>query len=259
MRLEAVFFDLYGTLLVYGDMTAAWSAWLRALHEWLASLGVEVDLGELAGHCDGFFSRPAPMRLDNELTVYEGRLRDFVAELEVRTMAEDLRECARSTIGAWQQYVHLDPDALPVLSLLSESHSLALITNFDHPPHVERILTETGLDTHFPVVVVSGEIGVKKPDPEIFEPAIRATGVPRERIAYVGDAPEDILAAHEAGMTPVRLQRDGDTEGDKAADFRHSPTPREWTQGIEHPTISKLRDLPDLIDGSRIPTPLDSY
>ncbi|MFC1452257.1 HAD family hydrolase [Verrucomicrobiota bacterium] len=30
---KGVFFDLYGTLLVYGDMEAAWADWLRAFHE----------------------------------------------------------------------------------------------------------------------------------------------------------------------------------------------------------------------------------
>ena len=112
---------------------------------------------------------------------------------------------------------------------------------------MRQILAETGLDRHFQVVVVSGEIGIKKPDPAIFAPALAAVGAAPERIAYVGDAPEDILAAQGAGMTPIRLQRDDDTESDKAADFRHAKVPREWIKGIDHPTVSSLRDLPALI------------
>lgn len=33
MRPRGIFFDLYGALLVHGDMTVARSAWLRVLHE----------------------------------------------------------------------------------------------------------------------------------------------------------------------------------------------------------------------------------
>ncbi len=250
MRYEAVFFDLYGTLLIYGDMTAAWSAWLTALHDWLTGLGVEIERRDLQRRCDGFFSWPAPASSDPRLTIYEQRLAEFAHGLSVHPSVEQLQGCAEATIGAWQRFVSLDPEALPVLADLSSRCPLALITNFDHPPHVARILDETGLDRHLRSVVISGEIGLKKPDPGIFNPAIEAVGIEPHRIAYVGDAPEDILAADRAGMTPIRLQRDGDTEGDRAADFRHSPVPRQWTSGIDHPTITSLQQLPGLLSTS---------
>jgi len=247
MRFDAIFFDLYGTLLVYGDMTTAWSAWLTALHRWLQDLGLQIDRQDLGRRCDGFFSRPEPELVSDGLTIYEQRLKEFGNELGLEATTDQLRHSAAATIGAWQEFVYLDPDALPVLSQLSQTRSLALISNFDHPPHVQRVLKETGLNRQFQVVVVSGEIGIKKPDPEIFAPAVAAVGISPERIAYVGDAPEDILAAQGAGMTPVRLQRDGDTESDKATDFRHAAVPREWTEGIEHLTVSSLRELPNLV------------
>ena len=247
MRFEGIFFDLYGTLLIYGDMTSAWSAWLTTLHRRLEALGLKIDSEDLANQCDGFFSRPAPALDPDGLTIYERRLEELVLELDLEANAEQLQEIASATIEAWQRFVDLDPDTHPVLNKLSETHTLALITNFDHPPHVQRLLDETGLDRLFEAIVVSGEVGIKKPDPDIFAPAVEALGISAGNIAYVGDAPEDILAAHAAGMTPVRLQRDGDTESDKAADFRHAAVPRLWTEGIEHFTISSLRELAALL------------
>jgi HAD superfamily hydrolase (TIGR01509 family) len=243
MRCDAVFFDLYGTLLIYGDMTAAWSAWLAALHAWLEEAGVTLERHDLAERCQGFFSWPAPSRTADELTLYEQRLDEFARGLGLAATSDQLRNCAGATIGAWQEYVELDPEALPVLDRLSRTHSLALVSNFDHPPHVSRLLEQTGLERHLPVVVVSGDVGFKKPDPRIFDTAIEAVDLPPDRIAYVGDAPEDILAADGAGMKPVRLQRDGDTEGDRAADFRHSPTPRAWAEKIDYTTINSLNEL----------------
>lgn len=247
MRFDGLFFDLYGTLLIYGDMTSAWSAWLTTLHRSLEEIGLEIDRKQLANRCDGFFSRPAPAFGSDGLTIYERRLEELFLELGLETRDEDLRQIAPATIEAWQQFVTLDPEAHLVLERFSRQYPLALITNFDHPPHVQRLLDETGLDQYFEVVVVSGDVGVKKPDPDIFAPAIEALGLSAEKIAYVGDAPEDILAAQGAGMTPVRLQREGDTESDKAADFRHTTVPRQWAGGIEHFTISSLLELQHLV------------
>lgn len=57
------------------------------------------------------------------------------------------------------------------------------------------------------VVVDSHVVGVAKPDPAIFEPALaHFPGVPRNRIAYVGDSVvTDVAAARAAGLRPVLL------------------------------------------------------
>lgn len=57
------------------------------------------------------------------------------------------------------------------------------------------------------VVIDSHVVGVAKPDPAIFEPAlIHFPGVPRHRIAYVGDSVvTDVAAARAAGLRPLLL------------------------------------------------------
>lgn len=68
------------------------------------------------------------------------------------------------------------------------------------------------------VIVDSHVVGVAKPDPAIFEPAlVHFPGVERERIAYVGDSVTmDIAGARAAGLHPILLDPFGDHEG---ADF----------------------------------------
>lgn len=55
------------------------------------------------------------------------------------------------------------------------------------------------------VVVDSHDVGVAKPDPAIFRPALDALGgIAPGRIAYVGDSVStDVAAARAAGMVPV--------------------------------------------------------
>ncbi len=55
-------------------------------------------------------------------------------------------------------------------------------------------------------VVDSGVLGIAKPDPRIFTPALEALGVPPERALYVGDTVHaDVFGATAAGMPVVQL------------------------------------------------------
>lgn len=63
-------------------------------------------------------------------------------------------------------------------------------------------------------VIDSGQVGVEKPDPRIFEIALEALGVTAPDAWYVGDTPGiDVTGARRAGIQPVlmdpfRLHRD---------------------------------------------------
>jgi putative hydrolase of the HAD superfamily len=65
-------------------------------------------------------------------------------------------------------------------------------------------------------VVDSHVVGVSKPDPAIFEPALAALGLPASpRIAYVGDTVfYDVRAALAAGLTPLLHDPFGFHRGD---------------------------------------------
>ncbi len=79
MAYKGVFFDLYGTLLVFGDMHAAWADWLGALHRCLGQAGLRMDRETLARRCDGFFSQPEPPPTDG-LTLFECRIQSLARQ-----------------------------------------------------------------------------------------------------------------------------------------------------------------------------------
>jgi putative hydrolase of the HAD superfamily len=55
-------------------------------------------------------------------------------------------------------------------------------------------------------VVISEEVGFEKPDPKIFEVALKELGVKPGEAVYVGDTPEtDVLGANASGLVSVRL------------------------------------------------------
>lgn len=58
-------------------------------------------------------------------------------------------------------------------------------------------------DTLFDAVVISGEVGLRKPDPEIYALAARDLGVDPQRCVFVDDIATNVRGAAEAGMVGI--------------------------------------------------------
>ena len=252
-RIRGVFFDLYGTLLVYGDMKAAWAAWLNMLYAQLTSRGLSLTTAELADACEGLFSLPEPPPDGNHMTVFERRVLRLTQELGLKLDDRDISDTSKACVESWQDYVTLAPNALTVLEQLAGKYHLALISNFDHPPHAHAVLSKNGLAEHFEHITISAEIGIKKPDPRIFRPALAATGLKTEEVAYVGDSEEDREAALAAGMSFINIVRDRSDAGKIVTDFTTDWDTTESTHAsVENtvPTqyvIASLSELPQFI------------
>jgi putative hydrolase of the HAD superfamily len=63
----------------------------------------------------------------------------------------------------------------------------------------------------FDAVVISGEVGMRKPDAEIFHLAVNKLGVEPERSVFVDDHPGHLKAALALGMTTVLHKTPGET------------------------------------------------
>jgi len=252
MNVRGVFFDLYGTLLIFGDMVAAWDGWISCIYRAFAKGGLSVDKSAFKSRCDGFFERPEPPAdEDDRLTIYERRLRDLGTQHGLALPDDDLRKLARDSIATWRQHIRLDPDARDLLAELGATKTLALISNFDHPPHVHSLLAELGLSEFFTTIIVSGEVGAKKPSPEIFSMALKATGLQPGDVAYVGDMlREDIEGSKAAGMIPILIERERPSDQRVDYDYRADSTGPE-RPAAQRPdgvnVISSLSDLKQLV------------
>lgn len=103
--------------------------------------------------------------------------------------------------------LRLHDDASPLLELLKPRYPLALITNgaSDTQRSSLRIL---GIEDRFDAVVISGEVGVAKPDASVFRLAVDRLGLDPEDTWHVGDSlRSDVAGARAAGLTAVWLNR----------------------------------------------------
>jgi putative hydrolase of the HAD superfamily len=104
--------------------------------------------------------------------------------------------------GVWKLY----PEVLDILQQLRARFQLAVVSNFDG--RLRFILQNLGISKYFAHVFISSELGVDKPDPEIFRRAVEVMRLDANEVLHVGDDPErDWKAAVAAGLLVFRLDR----------------------------------------------------
>jgi putative hydrolase of the HAD superfamily len=106
--------------------------------------------------------------------------------------------------SAFEEYCHLIPGTEAMLGTLKASYPLGLLSNFTHPPAAQAILDGLGITSFFDVVLISGEVGYRKPHALVFRLLLEKLGVEPDELLYVGDDPEaDIDGAWSVGIQPV--------------------------------------------------------
>ena len=90
-----------------------------------------------------------------------------------------------------------------VLASLQDEFRLGLITNGRRKVQSAKI-NSSGLHGFFDSILISGQVGVKKPDPAIFHLGLDALAVRPDQAVFIGDHPvNDIEAAAAVGMQTI--------------------------------------------------------
>ena len=71
------------------------------------------------------------------------------------------------------------------------------VTEAEHPPHRAR--------EHFDVFVESSVVGMRKPDPRIYQLACRELGVEPSRAAFLDDIGSNLKPARALGMATIKV------------------------------------------------------
>ena len=117
--------------------------------------------------------------------------------------------------------VRLVPGTMELLDYLKPKYHLHLITNgFQEVQHTK--LSGSGLEPYFETLTVSEEVGVKKPNPEIFLYALRkANASPAESLMIGDEMAVDIDGARAAGIDQIFYNASGKTvEGERTFEVK---------------------------------------
>ena len=118
--------------------------------------------------------------------------------------------------------VRLVPGTMELLEYLKPKYHLHLITNgFEEVQDTK--LTLSGMKPYFETLTVSEEVGVKKPNPEIFQYALRKAHATAEESLMIGDEMAvDIDGARAAGIDTVLFNPKGEKiEGERTFEVRN--------------------------------------
>lgn len=211
-RIQGIVLDAVGTLIEPTPSVAV--AYTQAA----ARQGVHLDVEEVRGRFKAAFRSDLVEGeagfLSTDEQVERRRWREIVA-----LVLPEVPDPVRAFDELWDHFGRPEswrafPDAAPAVEAIREAGMKVCIgSNFDSRLHkVVAGLPE--LADAVEVIVVSSEVGYRKPHAAFFEAVCGRLGLPADRVLSVGDDLEnDIQGAHRAGLAALFLSRDGDSGG----------------------------------------------
>ena len=153
-------------------------------------------------------------RLRQRLGISDGAIADAFVQRAVAAQMQQLRLA-----------MEFPEENRAALDALRSKYRLAVLSNFDHGPTVEAALAGFGIHDRFEVIVVSADVGWRKPHPEIFRETLRRMGIGPDQAIFVGDTPEaDVLGPQGVGMDVIWIDRGNASLPPGAAPPTHTVT-----------------------------------
>jgi putative hydrolase of the HAD superfamily len=229
IAVRAVLFDLDNTLADRDEAFVRWARWFARDQLGMSEPAAIEDVAA------------ALIVLDADGYTPKGTLFRAIAEQYAWQMGD-----VDALIGAYREQViaHLPPldsGAMDLLSALDEAGMpWGIVTNGSSLSQLGKI-RKLGLEGEAACIVISEEIGLRKPDQAMFHLAAERLETPPSDILFVGDHPNlDVAGAANAGMQTAWLRRGRTWSADMG------PVPPNLT-------IDSLRELVRAIWGSRTP------
>ena len=222
--IKAVIFDMYETLITH----------------YKSPLYFGAEMAQDAGIPREKFY-PLWRGLDHERTIGKLTLEELLERIlrENGCYAEELLNTlvAKRIAAKEECFKHLHTEIIPMLSKLKESGLLVgLISNCY--AEEAKVIRESELFPFFDGAYLSCELGIAKPDVEIFERCMKEMGVKPEECLYIGDGgSRELETATALGMKAVQavwyLQEGSTQPSKRLVNFLQAETPLEVLNYLE--------------------------
>lgn len=98
-----------------------------------------------------------------------------------------------------------------VLDSLKKNYRLALISNFDYAPTAYAILEKFNIKRYFEKIVISMEVGWRKPKSDIFHRCLDLLEIKSEEAIFVGDNFDaDVIGAKTVGIDVIWINKNSE-------------------------------------------------
>jgi putative hydrolase of the HAD superfamily len=204
-HIEAVGFDLFNTLITM-EQSALQDA-LARLTGSLRDTGFAIEHDPFVkAHREAVFSFLEQTKRDGRESHNRFWISEALAKLGHSVSPDDphISVAVDTYFSAFIQYARVIPGTKEMLATLQGRYRVGLLSNFTHPPAATKIISDLGLEPFFEVILISGDLGYRKPHSSVFLELADQLGVQKDQIAFVGDDPEaDVSGAMQAGLQPI--------------------------------------------------------
>jgi putative hydrolase of the HAD superfamily len=241
-RVHAVIFDLGSTLIYFdGDIRQIFLQAHLKLSEYLEKNGAALDkeyfLREFAARMIEYY-----VTREAETTEYTTGyiLKNLMEEMGHKGYSEEsLRPALRVMYSVSQAHWKIEKETWAALQELKErGYHLAIISNAGDDEDVQTLIDNAKIRGFFDVILTSAALGIRKPNPLIFQKVLDRMGMKPEQAVMVGDRlGADIFGALQAGMRGILITRRADPDA-------NSPYKE---QVIPDAVIENLGELPEIL------------
>jgi HAD superfamily hydrolase (TIGR01509 family) len=182
---RAFLIDLYDTLV--------WSDWDRWRDELSRDAGISVDA------LDRAFAETRAARNTGAYQDLEGSTRAIIIAAGLPDDPGMLHRWLEMDVRFMREGIELHDDALPTVRALRErGDATVLVSNCG--PDTRLLVERLGLEAEFDALILSFEVGVRKPDPAIYEEALSAVGARPSDALFVDDQVDYCDGARAVGI-----------------------------------------------------------
>ena len=180
---------------------------------------------------------------------FEERISGALKICGIELMSQDkrVREAIDVFMDAFADSMRMDDYVLSLLEQLQRKYKLAIVSNMSYADAEIRSLKKLGIAKYFDAIVISGKVGCRKPNPMIFQEALKSVNLKAIETVFVGDSPiADVAGANQVGMKTILL-----IEKNRkmlATDTFQFYAARNVEAIIPDKTITELTQLPEALD-----------
>jgi putative hydrolase of the HAD superfamily len=158
-------------------------------------------------------------------TVY----RELLVKYSISELTSE--ELLNDYVKNFKNHCVLFKDTVEMLTELQKAgYKLGMITN-GKTDFQKATINSLNIDPYFQDIIISGEIGLKKPDRRIFEASLKNLKVSAGDAIYIGDHPiDDVEAAKAAGLKTIWKRNE------------------YWGEARSHSTFAEMKSLPSIVE-----------
>jgi putative hydrolase of the HAD superfamily len=176
--LNTILFDLGSTLIYFNsDWQEVMPQAVDALRSRLTSYGYDLDINEFQ-QSFGQALREYYVERDTEFIEYTTTylLNSHMEQWGYTGVPEShIEEAVRAFYEISERYWYPEPDAVPTLRALKDrGFRMGIVSNAGDDQDVQALVDKAGVRDYFEVILSSAAVGIRKPNPKIFDLALES-------------------------------------------------------------------------------------